>query len=269
MAGRVDGKIALITGAARGQGRSHAIRLAEEGADIIAIDACVNYHSVGYAMATESDLAQTVKSVEALGRRIVSRVADVRDQTGLSAAVAAGAAELGGLDIVVANAGICSVQSWDEVTPELWQDTIDVGLTGVWNTVVASVPDLLARDTGSVVLISSTAGIKGQPFLTPYVAAKHGVVGIMKSMANELAQKSIRVNTVHPTGVNTALLEGLGEMNELIGRDPSTSGIFVNSLPIEFVEPRDISNAVLYLASDEAQYVTGLELTVDAGCTNR
>ncbi|MEU7812002.1 mycofactocin-coupled SDR family oxidoreductase [Pseudonocardia sp. NPDC049154] len=269
MPGRVEGKIALITGAARGQGRSHAVRLAEEGADIIAIDALVDYDSVGYAMATEADLAQTVKDVEALDRRIVSRVADVRDREALAAAVSAGVDELGGLDVVSVNAGICTVQSWDNVTPAIWQDTIDVCLTGAWNTVVAALPHLIARGSGSIVLTSSTAGIKGQPFLTPYVAAKHGVVGIMKSLANELAQKSIRVNTVHPTGVNTPLLEGLGGMDELIGLDPSTGGIFVNSLPIEFVEPRDISNAVLFLASDEAQYVTGLEMTVDAGCTNR
>jgi SDR family mycofactocin-dependent oxidoreductase len=269
MAGRVHGKIALITGAARGQGRSHAVRLAEEGADIIAVDACVDYESVGYAMATEADLDQTVKEVEALDRRIVARIADVRDPAALSAAVTAGVEELGGLDIVSVNAGICTVQSWDDVTPAIWQDTIDVCLTGAWNTVVAALPHLIARGSGSVVLTSSTAGIKGQPFLTPYVAAKHGVVGIMKSLANELAQKNIRVNSVHPTGVNTPLLEGLGGMDELIGLDPSTGGIFVNSLPIEFVEPRDISNAVLFLASDEAQYVTGLEMTVDAGCTNR
>jgi SDR family mycofactocin-dependent oxidoreductase len=269
MAGRVQGKVALITGAARGQGRSHAVRLAEEGADVIAVDALVDYDSVGYAMATEADLAQTVKEVEALDRRIVTAVADVRDRAALAAAVSAGVDQLGGLDVVSVNAGICTVQTWDAVTPAIWQDTIDVCLTGAWNTVVAALPHLIARGAGSIVLTSSTAGIKGQPFLTPYVAAKHGVVGIMKSLANELGQKNIRVNTVHPTGVNTPLLEGLGGMEELIGLDPSTGGIFVNTLPVEFVEPRDISNAVLYLASDEARYVTGLELTVDAGCTNR
>jgi SDR family mycofactocin-dependent oxidoreductase len=269
MAGRVQGKIALITGAARGQGRSHALRLAEEGADIIAVDACIDYDTVGYAMASEGDLEQTVKEVEALDRRIVAGVADVRDPATLTKTVAAGVEQLGGLDIVSVNAGICTVQSWDKVTPQLWQDTIDVCLTGAWNTVVAALPHLVNRGGGSIVLTSSTAGIKGQPFLTPYVAAKHGVVGIMRSLANEVAQKNIRLNTVHPTGVNTPLLAGLGGMDELIGLDPSTAGIFVNSLPIEFVEPRDISNAVLFLASDEAQYVTGLEMTVDAGCTNR
>lgn len=269
MTKRVHGKVALITGAARGQGRSHAVRLAEEGADIIALDACVDYDSVGYPMATEDDLSQTVKEVEALGQRIVPAVADVRDPAGLRAAVADGVDKLGRLDIVSANAGICSAQSWDQVTPELWQDTIDVCLTGVWNTVVAALPYLLKQESGSIILTSSTAGIKGQPFLTPYVAAKHGVVGIMKSIGNEVAQKNIRVNAVHPTGVETPLLAGLGGMDELIGLDPATSGIFVNTLPVELVQPRDISNAVLFLASDEARYVTGLEFTVDAGCTIR
>jgi SDR family mycofactocin-dependent oxidoreductase len=269
MTGRVQGKIALITGAARGQGRSHAVRLAEEGADIIAVDACVNYETVDYPMATEADLAQTVKEVEALDRRIVTSVVDVRDGQGMAAAVSAGVEQLGGLDIVSANAGICTVRTWDEVTPQIWQDTIDVNLTGVWNTVVATLPHLVERGGGSIIVTSSTAGIKGYPFLTPYTAAKHGVVGIMKSLANELAQKNIRVNSVHPTGVDTPMLAGLGGMTELINLDPSTSGIFVNSLPIEVVEARDISSAVLFLASDEARYVTGLEMTVDAGCTNR
>ncbi|ANQ75618.1 mycofactocin-coupled SDR family oxidoreductase [Rhodococcus sp. 008] len=269
MTGKLAGKVAFITGAARGQGRSHAVRLAEEGADIIAIDACVDYATVTTEMASEEDLAQTVKEVEALDRRIVSRVADVRDPAALTAAVNEGVAELGRLDIVCANAGICTVQTWDQVTPELWQDTLDVNLTGVWNTVVAAIPHLITAGSGSVIITSSTGGIKGQPFLTPYIAAKHGVVGIMKSLANELAQQNIRVNTVHPTGVNTPLLSGLGGMDELIGLDPTTAGIFVNTLPIELVEPRDISNAVLFLASDEARYVTGLQMTVDAGCTNR
>ncbi len=269
MTGRVAGQVAFVTGAARGQGRSHALRLAEEGADVVISDACIDIGTSRYAMATEADLAQTAKEVEALDRRIVATVADVRDPTALAKAVGDGVDQLGGLDVVSVNAGICTVQPWDKATPQIWQDAIDVCLTGAWNTVVAALPHLLRRGGGSIVLTSSTAGIKGQPFLTPDVAAKHGVVGIMKSIANEVAQNNIRVNTVHPTGVNTPLLEGLGGMDELIGLDPSTAGIFVNSLPIEFVEPRDISNAVLFLASDEAQYVTGLEMTVDAGCTNR
>jgi SDR family mycofactocin-dependent oxidoreductase len=269
MAGRVAGKVAFITGAARGQGRSHAIRLAEEGADIIAVDICRDYGTVPYAMATEADLAETVKAVEALDRRIVATQADVRDAAALKAAVDDGVAQLGRLDIVSANAGICTVQSWDEVTPAVWQDTLDTNLTGVWNTMVVSVPHLIAAGGGSIVCTSSTAGIKGLPYLAPYVAAKHGVVGIARTMANELAIHKIRVNTVHPTGVDTPMGNGLGGLEPLINRDPNLGPIYMNTLPVEIVDPRDISNAVLFLASDEARYVTGLEFTVDAGNTIR
>src|SRR6516225_12098716 len=197
MAGRVAGKVAFITGAARGQGRAHAIRLAEEGADIIAVDD--------------------------------------------------GVAQLGRLDIVSANAGICTVQAWDEVTPQVWQDTLDTNLTGVWNTMVVSVPHLIAAGGGSIICTSSTAGIKGLPYLAPYVAAKHGVVGIARTMANELASHKIRVNTVHPTGVDTPMGTGLGGLESLINRDPNLGPIYMNTLPVEIVEPRDISNAVLFL----------------------
>jgi SDR family mycofactocin-dependent oxidoreductase len=272
MAGRVAGKVAFITGAARGQGRSHAIRLAEEGADIIAVDICRDYDTVGYPMATEADLAETVKAVEALDRRIVAAQADVRDADGLKAAVDDGVAQLGRLDIVSANAGICSIQPWDEVTPAVWQDTLDTNLTGVWNTMVVSVPHLIAAGGGSIICTSSTAGIKGLPYLAPYVAAKHGVVGIARSMANELAAHRIRVNTVHPAGVDTPMgagLASLGGLEQLRIRDPNLGPIFMNTLPVENVDPRDISNAVLFLASDEARYVTGLEFTVDAGNTIR
>jgi SDR family mycofactocin-dependent oxidoreductase len=269
MAGRVAGKVAFITGAARGQGRSHAIRLAEEGADIIAIDICRDYDDVGYPLASEADLAETVKAVEALDRRIVASVADVRDAGALRTAVDDGVAQLGRLDIVSANAGICTIQTWDEVTPQVWQDTLDTNLTGVWNTMVVSVPHLIAAGGGSIICTSSTAGIKGLPYLAPYVAAKHGVVGIARTMANELASHKIRVNTVHPTGVDTPMGSGLGGLEPLIGRDPNLGPIYMNTLPVEMVDPRDISNAVLFLASDEARYVTGLEFTVDAGNTIR
>jgi SDR family mycofactocin-dependent oxidoreductase len=269
MTGRVAGKVAFITGAARGQGRSHAIRLAEEGADIIAVDICRDYATVGYPMAAEADLAETVKAVEALDRRIVAARADVRDAAALKQALDDGVAQLGKLDIVCANAGICIVQSWDEVTPASWQDTIDTNLTGVWNTMTAAAPHLIANGGGSIICTSSTAGIKGLPFLAAYVAAKHGVVGIAKAMANELARHKIRVNTVHPTGVATPMAAGLGGLDTLIGKDPELGPIFMNTYPVEMVEARDISNAVLFLASDEARYVTGLEFTVDAGNTIR
>lgn len=268
--GRVNGKVALITGAARGQGRSHAIRLAEEGADIIAVDICSDVESVVYPMASEDDLRQTVKEVEALGRRIVARVVDVRDQAGLSAAVADGVAELGRLDVVCANAGTVSAQEWSQVTDRIWQDTIDINLTGVWNTCVASIPHLISSGGGSIIITSSAAGIKAHPFHTPYAAAKHGVVGLAKSLANELASEYIRVNTVHPTGVNTTMLESLHQQaGPLVEKAPDVGGIFMNTYPVRHVEPVDISNAVLYLASEEARYVTGLEMKVDAGTTIR
>ena len=267
--GKLEGKVAFITGAARGQGRSHAIRLAEEGADIIAVDICRDYPTVGYALATEADLAETVKAVEALDRRIVATQADVRDFAALKAAVDDGVAQLGRLDIVCANAGICTVQSWDEVTPAVWQDTLDTNLTGVWNTMVAGAPHLITAGGGSIICTSSTAGIKGLPFLAPYVAAKHGMVGIARTMANELARHQIRVNTVHPTGVDTPMGTGLGGLEPLIRNDANLGPIFMNTLPVEIVDARDISNAVLFLASDESRYVTGLEFTVDAGNTIR
>ena len=267
--GRVDGKVAFVTGAARGQGRSHAIRLAEEGADIIAVDVPGDYESVNYPMGTEAELEQTVKAVEALDRRIVASRADVRDLAALKTAVDEGVAQLGKLDIVCANAGICTVQTWDEVTPQAWQDTLDTNLTGVWNTFVAAVPHLIANGGGSIIATSSTAGIKGLPFLAPYVAAKHGVVGISRSMANELAKHKIRVNTVHPTGVDTPMVVGLGGLDAIINKEPQLGPIFMNTYPVEIVEPVDISNAVLWLASEESRYVTGLELTVDAGNTIR
>ena len=193
----------------------------------------------------------------------------MRDVGAVKAAVDDGVAQLGRLDIVSANAGICTAQAWDEVTPAVWQDTLDTNLTGVWNTMVASVPHLIAAGGGSIICTSSTAGLKGLPYLAPYVAAKHGVVGIARTMANELASHKIRVNTVHPTGVDTPMGNGLGGLESLIGRDPNLGPIYLNTLPVESVDPRDISNAVLFLASDEARYVTGLEFTVDAGNTIR
>ncbi len=267
--GRVEGKVALVTGAARGQGRSHAVRLAEEGADVIAVDICAQLATVPYPMGTAEELAQTVKEVEALDRRIVAAEVDVRDADALRRVVDEGVAELGRLDIVCANAGICTIQAWDEVTPAVWQDTLDTNLTGVWNSMVVAVPHLIAAGGGSIVATSSTAGIKGLPFLAPYVAAKHGVVGIARSLANELAKHRIRVNTVHPTGVDTPMGSGLGGLEALLTREPALGPIFMNTLPVEIVDPRDISNAVLFLASDEARYVTGLEFTVDAGNTIR
>lgn len=267
--GRVDGKVAFVTGAARGQGRSHALRLTEEGADIIAVDVCEDVETTVYPMGTEVDLSETARMVEDLDRRMVATKADVRDEASLKAVVEEGVSEFGRLDIVCANAGICTIQSWNKVTPNIWQETLDINLTGVWNTCVAAIPHLIESGGGSIVITSSTAGIKGLPFLAPYVAAKHAIVGVARTLAHELAEHMIRVNTVHPTGVDTPMVEGLGGLNPLLESSPTLGPIFMNTYPVEMVDARDISNAVLYLASDEARYVTGTMHPVDAGNTIR
>ena len=272
MAGKLEGKVAFITGAARGQGRSHAIRLAAEGANIIAVDLCAQIDSVAYPMATPDDLAETVKEVEALDRRIVARQADVRDEAGLRAAFEAGVAELGPVDIVLANAGIAPMALGTE-PHEAWQDVIDVNLTGVFNTVEIAIPSMIERGQGgAIVLTSSTAGINGIGGPSRgglgYTASKHGVVGLMRSYANSLAPHRIRVNSVHPTGVNTPMVVN-DAMQQFLASDPSLSDAMANALPIDMVEPVDISNAILWLVSDDARYVTGVTLPVDAGFTNK
>jgi SDR family mycofactocin-dependent oxidoreductase len=268
-AGRVTGRVALVTGAARGQGRNHSVRLAREGADIIALDLCADIDAIPYPMATLSDLEETARLVAATGSRVVTARADVRDPDGLAAAVAQGVHRLGRLDVAVANAGVCTVQRWDEVTPDVWDAVIGVNLSGAWNTCVAAIPHLIDSDAGSLILISSVAGLKGQPFLAPYVASKHGLVGLMRMLANELASRGVRVNSVHPTGVDTPMLVGLSGLTERIESDPGTGSVFLNSLPVDVLTPDDVSDAVLYLASGESRNVTGLALTVDAGATAR
>ena len=276
--GRLDGKVAFITGAARGQGRSHALRMAQEGADIIAVDISQQIDTVPYGMATAEDLAETVRQVEALDRRIVASEADVRDYDALSAAVDEGIAQLGRLDIVSANAGIFSSATADELSDTAWNDMIAVNLTGVWHTAKAAIPHLRAAGGGSMILTSSTAGIKGFPNFVHYVAAKHGVVGIMRTLALELAPDFIRVNSVHPTSVDTDMIQN-DSLYALFAPDlpveertrETLGGRFqaLNALPIPWVEPVDISNAVLWLASDESRYVTGVMLPVDAGSTQK
>ncbi|KRE22961.1 mycofactocin-coupled SDR family oxidoreductase [Agromyces sp. Soil535] len=267
MTGRVEGKVAFVTGAARGQGRSHAVRLAEEGADIIAVDLCGPVPGLQYSHATEEDLQETVRQVEALDRRIVARKADVRDRAAMKAAIDEGIAELGHLDIVVGNAGICILAPWDEVTPEVWDETISTNLTGIWNTVQLTAPHLIEAGGGSIILTSSAAGLKGLPFLTPYVASKFGVTGLTKAFAHELAKHNIRVNSLHPTGVDTPMGEMAGEYPRLLAGNERLAGMLTNSLPIDVTEPRDQSNAVLFLASDESRYITAMAMTVDAGNT--
>jgi (+)-trans-carveol dehydrogenase len=277
MTGRVEGKVAFITGAARGQGRSHAVRLAEEGADIIAVDICAQIGSVPYEMATPADLAETVREVEALDRRIVAAEADVRDYAALKAALDDGVAQLGGLDIVSANAGIASFAPAADLEEATWQDMIDVNLTGVWHAAKAAIPHLIAGGRGgSIVLTSSTAGLVALPNMAHYVAAKHGVVGLMRTLTLELAPYSIRVNSVHPTGVNTPMVQNEPTMRVFLpGVENPTAEQYaeamgaLNALPIPWVEPRDVSNAVLFLASDEARYITGVTLPVDAGSTQK
>ena len=274
MAGRVEGKVAFITGAARGQGRSHAIRLARDGADIIAVDLCGQVGSVPYAMSTPEDLAQTVKEVEALDRRIVASQADVRDYGAVKAALDAGVAELGRLDIVSANAGIFSFGTLEELSETEWQDMIDTNLTGVWHTAKAAIPHLRAAGGGSIVLTSSTAGLEAIPNAGHYTSAKHGVVGLMRKLALELAPDMIRVNSVHPTVVNTDMIQNAATYAlfapDLAEKDRTKEALAprfqaMNALPIPWVEPVDISNAVLWLASDESRYVTGVTLPIDAG----
>jgi SDR family mycofactocin-dependent oxidoreductase len=274
MSGRVEGKVALITGAARGQGRSHALRLAEEGADIIAIDLCGPIASVQYPMPSPDDLAETVAQVEALDRRIVATQADVRDFEALEGAIDAGVAELGRLDVVSANAGIAGYwTSTLDIDEQSWADMLDVNLTGVWHTVKAAAPHLIATGPGgSIVLTSSSAGLRAFHGIGHYVASKHGVVGLMKSLALELGRHGIRVNSVHPAGVDTPMLQN-EETYQLFSPDhpnPSRETFAevsqaLNVLPIPWLEPSDISNAVLFLASDEARYITGATLPVDAG----
>lgn len=271
--GRVEGKVAFITGAARGQGRSHAVRLAEEGADIIAVDLCAQVETVPYAMATPDDLAETVTQVEALDRRIVATQADVRDPAALKAALDDGVAQLGRLDIVAANAGIFSMGAGDDLGEDAWRDMIDINLTGVWRTCKAAVPHLIAGGNGgAIVLTSSVAGLRGSQNIAHYVSAKHGVVGLMRSLALELAPHSIRVNSVHPTMVNTDMILNDAayklfrpELDAPTVEDASQVFTTMNALPTPWVEPRDISNALLFLASDEARFITGVTLPVDAG----
>jgi SDR family mycofactocin-dependent oxidoreductase len=274
MAGRVEGKVAFITGAARSQGRSHALRLAQEGADIIAVDIAGPVESIRmYPPATDEDLAETVRQVEALDRRIVATKADVRDSGALKAAVDEGVAQLGRLDIVLANAGVFEIQPALELTDDAWQEMIDINLTGVWNTCKAALPHLVEGGRGgAVVLTSSTAGLKGLANTLHYTAAKHGVVGVMRTLANEFAPHRIRVNSVHPTSVDTVMIQnektwGLFQPDNPNPSRESAEPVFqsINALPVPWVEPVDISNAILFLVSDEARYITGVTLPVDAG----
>ena len=275
--GQLDGKVAFITGAARGQGRSHAVRFAEEGADIIAVDICKQIDSVVYPMASPEDLAETVSMVEALGRRIVAREADVRDEVALQGAVDAGVAEFGRLDFILANAGIMPCIGEESQRRSAWFDAIDVMLTGVFLTIETALPALLAGGNGgAIVITSSSAGIKiGQMPLElksdggwGYAAAKHGVVGLMHAYAAALGAENIRVNSVHPTGCATPMVVNK-PFEEYFNAHPEFATQMANLLPVPMIDPVDISNAMVYLCSDAGRYVTGVTLPVDAGLTVR
>jgi SDR family mycofactocin-dependent oxidoreductase len=278
--GRLDGRVAFITGAARGQGRSHAIRVAEEGADVIAVDACGARPSsspLPYDLPSVADLAATAAAVEALGRRIVTAVADVRDQAALSEAVAVGSRELGHVDIAVANAGILTVGPAQHLSEEQWIEMLDINLTGVWHTCRAVIPSLITQGTGgAIILASSVVGLKGTANAAHYVAAKHGVVGLTRALATELGEYSIRVNAVCPTQVDTPMTlnpavfrlfcPGVPKPAEPDFRRASRA---LHALPVSFVTARDVSNAVLFLASDDSRLITGIVLPVDAGLLAR
>jgi SDR family mycofactocin-dependent oxidoreductase len=272
--GRVDGKVAFVTGAARGQGRSHAVRLAQEGADIIAVDVCRDFEAVPFAGSTSEDLQETVRLVKAEGARVVAREADIRDLDALGTVVAEGIEELGALDIVVANAAIGGGgMPAVDIDPADWKLMLDVTLTGTWNTTKVTVPRLQAAGRGgSVILTSSSAGLQALPGVAHYTAAKHGVIGLARTLANELAPDMIRVNCICPGFVGTPMMLNdfafkmfRPDLESPTEADAIEGFKAMQLMPIPYLEPVDISNAVLFLASDEARYITGVALPVDGG----
>jgi len=275
--GTLDGKVAFISGGARGQGRTHAVRLAKEGADIITFDICEQIDSVPYPLGTEDELAQTVELVEALGRRIVAAKADVRDQAAVTKALDEGLGQFGRVDIVLANAGIMPVLGPTSTVVQAWHDCIDVMLTGVVYTIEAAIPTLVEQNQGgAIVLTSSAAGLKGTTRslrsktygMLGYTAAKHGVVGLMRAYANALGSYNIRVNSVHPTGADTPMVSN----DAFLGAAPEVPELFeamTNILPVPLIQAEDVSNAIAWLVSDEARYITGAVIPVDAGATAR
>ena len=271
--GRLDGKVAFVTGVARGQGRNHAVRLAQEGADIIAVDVCRGLDTVPYEGPDPSDLDAVAKEVEATGRRILAREVDVRDLAGLQEVVADGVSAFGRLDIVLANAGIVSYGELVELDEATWQEMIDVNLTGVWKTVRAACPAIIESGRGgAVVMTSSTAGLKALHTLGHYVAAKHGVIGLMRNLANELAPHKIRVNAIAPTNVDTVMLKNPGvyrmfrpDIDEPTEEDAYEGFVEHHLIKEPWIERDDVSNAILYLVSDDGRFVTGTTLSIDLG----
>lgn len=269
--GELDGSVAVITGAARGQGRSHAVALAQQGADIIAVDLCADIDAIPYPLATADDLAETVLLVQQAGARAVPVVADVRDLPALEAGIQTGIDELGDVDIVVANAGVVAIGERDPHAKPVYDAIVDTNLTGVWHTLVATVPSIIRKGRGgSIVLVSSSQGLTGRggdgsAAMFAYAASKHGVVGLMRSAANAYGPHKIRVNSVHPGGVATPMI-----LNDFVAsRMAESSDASVMSqatLPdVLFVDPQDVSEVVLFLVGPRARYVTGVTVPVDAG----
>ncbi|MCW2734451.1 MAG: 3-ketoacyl-ACP reductase [Mycobacterium sp.] len=270
--GTLTGKVAFITGAARGMGRAHAVKLSSEGAVIIAVDVCAEFESTDYPGSTAADLAETVKLVEGHGRRILARQCDVRDSEAVDSAVADGLEQFGRLDIVIANAGIIRVSDTDE-RAKAFRDIVEVNLVGAWNTVDAAIPSLIAGGRGgSIVLASSTQGIKAsrtdRAGVQGYAASKRGLVALMQIWADELAQHSIRVNTIHPSGVATNMILNETTMKLSAAGDPWLASQ-LNALPIALLQPEQIAAAVAWLVSDEASFITGTSWPLDAGFTLR
>ncbi len=264
--GKLEGKVALITGAGRGQGRAHAITMAGEGADIAALDICHDLPYPRYGLATGSDLHETVRQVEALGRGVIALEADVRSAREMEGAVATTLNRFGHIDILICNAGIADMAlTWD-ITEEWWDIMIDVNLKGVWLAIKYTVPGMIARNEGGRILItSSVAGLRGEPGMAHYCASKWGVVGLAKTLAHELSAYGITVNTLHPTAVNTAIISGMAKAAGMETEDLVEFIHAGHALPVKLIEAADVASAALWLASDEARYVTGHTLKVDAG----
>lgn len=268
MAARLAGKVAFITGAARGQGRAHAVRLAEEGADILALDLAGPLPGVPYDSPTPDDLAETAQLVQKTGRRILTQQGDVRDLEGMTAFVQRGVAEFGRLDVVVANAGICIPATWDETTPEIFRDHMDINVTGVWNTVMASAPHLVAGGNGGAIIVTSSyAGKKMQPFMIHYTTSKHALVGLTRGFAAELGKHGIRVNSVHPGGVATPMGSGdmIGAIERTNASNPKLALMGTTFIDPGYAEADQIADAVAFLASDEARFITAEHLSIDGG----
>lgn len=270
--GKLDGKVALITGGARGQGRSHAVTLAREGADVVVCDVARQVDTVPYPMGTPEQLEETVRMVEDLDRRCVAVQADVRDAGQVQGAVDRALAEFGQLDILLANAGIFSFSTVAEMTDQMWDDMLNTNLKGVFHALRAVLPHMIARGYGRIVATSSMAGRAGFPNIGHYVAAKWGVIGLVKSLAMEVGRFGITVNAVCPTGVDTDMIRNEHAYRLFLPGVPNPTDeqaaeafASLNVLPVPWVEPQDISNAILFLVSDDARYITGNAMPVAAG----